>query len=461
MNFVPTSRFNLFQTLLDVNKFMRTLTVKKHFFKEDNGDLQTSHLNSDIGSTSKRANNESSLHLNFKEQLTISTLTELEYLNMTPERNIESIAVTTSNPSFYPISSRGNCFSAFQHKVEQELAELERTSTKFKSKKSNLSYKERVALKELQNNKEIIIKKADKGDMDKCEQCPEDEWPNSRNSACLKRPLDFLSFQDVLGILLILLIVILYVCSVIILVIFITYRETPIVKGNNRDLSYTILISLMLSFLCSLLFIGNPTRLTCLLQNIIFNLIFTVAVSSILAKTITVLIAFNVTKPRSRFRLRLRKMSHVFIVFCFIGELGICICWLHFYPPYPARDSVSKPGILILYCNVGSHVIFYLALGYNSFFALLCFLVAYFAKKLPDRFNEALHITFSMLVFCSVWISFIPAYVSTKGKFMTATQVFAILASSTGLLGLIFFPKCFIIIFRPELNIKTSLYIRS
>ncbi|KAM3915681.1 vomeronasal type-2 receptor 26-like [Leptodactylus fuscus] len=297
--------------------------------------------------------------------------------------------------------------------------------------------------------------------MEKCEQCPEDEWPNSRHTACLKRPLDFLSFEDPLGTLLSLLVVILNVCSVIILVIFITYRETPIVKANNRDLSYTILISLMLSFLCSLLFIGYPTRLTCLLQNIIFNLVFAVAVSSILAKTITVLIAFSVSKPNLRFTIRLSKISNMLIVFCFIGELGICICWLHFYTPYPARDSVSKPGILILYCNVGSHVIFYLALGYNSFFALLCFLVAYFAKKLPDRFNEALHITFSMLVFCSVWISFIPAYVSTKGKYMTAVQVFAILASSTGLLGFIFFPIGFILIFRPDLNVKKSVYIRS
>ncbi|XP_071983479.1 vomeronasal type-2 receptor 26-like [Engystomops pustulosus] len=291
-------------------------------------------------------------------------------------------------------------------------------------------------------------------DMKKCETCPEDEWPNSRKSACLKRPLDFLSFYDLIGTLLISLIFIFFAFSIIILVIFIKYRETPIVKANNRNLSYTILISLMLCFLCSLLFIGDPARGTCLLQNIIFNLCFVVANSSILAKTITVVIAFNVTKPHCRFRMILRKMSHVFVVICCIGEFGICLYWITLHPPYPARDSVSKPGILILYCNVGSHVIFYLALGYNSSLALLCFLVAYFAKKLPDRFNEAYYITFSMLVFCSVWISFIPAYISTKGKYMTAVQVFAILASSTGLLGFIYVPKCFIIIFRPKLNVK-------
>ncbi|XP_056379212.1 vomeronasal type-2 receptor 26-like [Hyla sarda] len=301
---------------------------------------------------------------------------------------------------------------------------------------------------------------SNKTDADKCEQCPEDEWPNLGNTACVKRSVDFLSFQNLLGSLLTSLIVLLFILSIIILVIFIKYKETSIVKANNRNLSYTILISLMLCFLCSLLFIGNPDNMTCLLQNIIFNLVFAVAVSSILAKTITVLIAFKVTKPNKRFTIHIRKFSRVFIIFCLIGEFGICVCWIQLYPPYSDRDSVSKPGILILHCNVGSHVIFYLALGYNSFLALLCFLVAYFAKKLPDRFNEAHHITFSMLVFCSVWISFIPAYISTKGKYMTAVQVFAILGSSAGLLGFIFFPKCFIILFRPELNVKKTLYIR-
>ncbi|XP_056384051.1 vomeronasal type-2 receptor 26-like [Hyla sarda] len=294
-------------------------------------------------------------------------------------------------------------------------------------------------------------------DADKCEQCPEDEWPNLENTACVKRPVDFLSFYNILGLLLTSLIVILFVFSIIILVIFIKHRETPIVKANNRNLSYTIIISLMLCFLCSLLFIGNPDKLPCLLQNIIFNLVFAVALSSILAKTITVVFAFNVTKPNIRFQIFFRKMTQVF---CCVGEFSICMCWIQFYPPYPDRDSVSKPGILILHCNVGSHAIFYLALGYNSFLALLCFLVAYFAKKLPDRFNEAHHIAFSMLVFCSVWISFIPVYISTKGKYMMAVQVFAILSSSGGLLGFIFFPKCLIIIFRPKANVKQSLYVR-
>ncbi|XP_078533270.1 vomeronasal type-2 receptor 26-like [Lissotriton helveticus] len=294
--------------------------------------------------------------------------------------------------------------------------------------------------------------------MDSCIACPEDQWSNEKKDACVPRTIEFLSYDDPFGASLASISVSLSVITVAVLAIFLKHRDSAIVKANNRDLTYILLLSLMLSFLCSLLFIGRPQKVTCLLRQVAFGIIFSVAVSSVLAKTITVAIAFNATKPGSKLRMWVdSRVSFCLILLCTLWEVIICTVWLTHWPPFPDFDTKTESGKKILLCNEGSVTAFYCVVGYVGLLALLSFMVAYKVRNLPDSFNEAQHISFSMLVCCSAWVAFIPAYLSTKGRYMVAVEIFAVLASSAGLLGCIFIPKCYIILLRPELNTKEQL----
>ncbi|XP_071979114.1 extracellular calcium-sensing receptor-like [Engystomops pustulosus] len=295
-----------------------------------------------------------------------------------------------------------------------------------------------------------------------CYLCPEDQWPNKNKTKCIPKVIEFLSYEEPLGLVMALFSMIFSLTSMTVFCVFVKFQNTAVVKANNRNLSYVLLLSLKLCFLCSLMFIGCPLKMTCTIRQSLFGITFSLCVSCILAKTIIVVIAFKATKPGSNLRIWVGSKTAILVVSTATSvQVIIILIWLLRFPPFLEINYHVLPGIILLECNEGSVVMFYCNIGYLAFLATISFVVAFLARNLPDSFNEAKYITFSMLTFLSVWSTFIPAYLSTKGKYVVAVEIFAILLSSFGLLCCIFGPKCYIILLRPSMNTKEYLMSKS
>ncbi|XP_030008344.1 extracellular calcium-sensing receptor-like [Sphaeramia orbicularis] len=291
-----------------------------------------------------------------------------------------------------------------------------------------------------------------------CVRCLPEFWSSADRTVCIPKKVEFLSFSDTMGITLMAISLFGSFCTCVVVFIFTWHRNTPVVRANNSDLSFLLLFSLTLCFLCSLTFIGRPSEWSCMLRHTAFGITFVLCISCILGKTIVVLMAFRATLPGSTVMKWFGPAQQkAIIASCTLIQVIICTVWLVVAPPTPRQLMPRESAIVILLCEEGSAVAFALVLGYIGLLACICLLLAFLARKLPDNFNEARLITFSMLIFCAVWVAFVPAYISSPGKYSTVTEVFAILASSYGLLGCIFAPKCYIILLRPEKNTRKHL----
>ncbi|KAM5170522.1 extracellular calcium-sensing receptor-like [Mantella aurantiaca] len=291
-----------------------------------------------------------------------------------------------------------------------------------------------------------------------CFRCPWNEWPNQERTRCLPKTIEYLSYTEPLGSTLTSISLASSLIPVAILKLLIHHKSTPIVKASNYSLSCLLLVCLSFCFLCPLVFIGYPQPLKCLLRQATFGIVFSLCISCVLSKTIMVVLAFLATRPSSALnKFASHRFSYAIICVVFLIQFLVCFMWLSFTPPFPQYNISTDPGVIIIECNEGCAFAFWVMLAYLGLLAFSSFIVAFLSRRLPDAFNEASYITFSMLAFLSVWVSYIPASLSAQGKCTVTMEIFAMLFSSWALVIFMFLPKCFIMLFQPSMNSREFL----
>lgn len=237
--------------------------------------------------------------------------------------------------------------------------------------------------------------------------------------------------------------------------VFVLYRDTPVVKSSSRELCYIILAGIFLGYLCPFTLIARPTVVSCYLQRILVGLSAAMCYSALVTKTnrIARILAGSKKKICTRKPRFMSAWAQVVIASILVSlQLTLEVTLIVMEPPEPVKSYPSIREVFLI-CNT-SNLVVVAPLGYNGLLIMSCTYYAFKTRNVPANFNEAKYIAFTMYTTCIIWLAFVPIYFGSNYKIITTS--FSVSLSVTVALGCMFTPKMYIIIAKPERNVRSA-----
>ncbi|KAK2915570.1 hypothetical protein Q8A73_006164 [Channa argus] len=314
-----------------------------------------------------------------------------------------------------------------------------------------------------------------------CKLCAYNMRPSANRTSCQPIPIIKLEWHSPWAVIPVFLAMLGIIATIFVMATFIRYNDTPIVRASGRELSYVLLTGIFLCYIITFLMIAKPDVGVCSFRRIFLGLGMCISYAALLTKTNRIYRIFeqgkkSVTAPRL-----ISPTSQLAITSSLISVqlLGVLI-WFGVDPPNTIIDydeqKTINPDLArgVLKCDITDLQII-CSLGYSILLMVTCTVYAIKTRGVPENFNEAKPIGFTMYTTCIVWLAFIPIFfgtaqsaekVRTTPKFtgrstksqtlyiQTTTLTISMNLSASVALGLLYMPKVYVIIFHPELNVQ-------
>ena len=238
-------------------------------------------------------------------------------------------------------------------------------------------------------------------------------------------------------------------------IVFIRHNNTSIVKASTRELSYIILFGITMSYIATFPLVAKPSQVTCYLARIVPGLSFALIYGALVTKTnrIARILAGSKKKIMTRKPRFMSACAQVVITFMIIGVECAVITVMLILEPADSKLIYPEKQRVRLACNATTLGII-VPLGFDIFLIVMCTLYAIKTRNLPENFNEAKFIGFTMYTTCIIWLAFVPIYFGSEIKVITMCM--AVTLSASVALILLFCPKIYIIICKPEKNQRSA-----
>ena len=279
-----------------------------------------------------------------------------------------------------------------------------------------------------------------------CVECSLGETPNDLRTECVEIQPTYLRWSDWWSIVVIILTILGIIATTAVSVVFVIHYKHKLIKASSRELTVILLTGLMLCYLLPFFFIAKPSPWTCGIRRFGVGFCFSLCYSALLVKTNRIHRIFNRSSDSVQVPPMISPMSQVFFTGLLIAvQVVIASVWLA--AEVPSVTYVYNRFSTELKCGESSYIGLSITLSYNFLLLVVTTYFAFRTRKVPQNFNEAKFISFTMYTLCILWLAFIPTYFATTSVlgtgYETGSLMLAIILNATITLCILFLPKVY------------------
>lgn len=114
-----------------------------------------------------------------------------------------------------------------------------------------------------------------------CENCPIGWRPNANLTGCIAIPVKYIQWTETPSLVAIGIATIGLLMTLFTMVVFIKHNNTPVVKASTKELSYLIMVGMLLANCTTFFLIAKPSKFNCLIARILPGFSFAVIYGSL------------------------------------------------------------------------------------------------------------------------------------------------------------------------------------
>lgn len=290
------------------------------------------------------------------------------------------------------------------------------------------------------------------GNITDCYYCSNGHRPNATRNGCEVLPIRHLAASWVTMVAVLAGVGIIATLGVIL--IFVYYKNTEIVQTSAPELSFPLLVGVLLCYILTFIIVADQTDVLCGMQRFGLGFCLSICYGALLTKTNRLSRVFN---DQSHHAPRFITASAQIVILCGLVFVECALATIGLYNDAPRIVPVeqNKKTEVFFLCKVPLFDII-TSYAYNFVLVAVCTLYAVKTRHIPACFNEARYLGFVMYITCIIWLSFIPLYsVDISKENVVIVLCFNIILNATTILAGLFGPKLYVITCHPSRNKRT------